>query len=161
MSEARVATSGRRAGVLLDHLGRMVRVRSEQALAPLGLRARQYVALTLLALRCPTNQASVGEVLHLDPANVVGLLNELEDAGYVVRRRDAGDRRRHIVEVTDAGRRMVERAEEALAAVDDEVLRGLTADERETLGGLLERAAGGRSAAGLCPAATEAPCEAG
>jgi len=160
MSEARVATSGKRAGDLLDHLGRMTRVRSEEALAPLGLRPRQYVALTLLELRGPTNQATVGHVLHLDPANVVGLLNQLEEAGYVVRRRDTGDRRRHVVEVTDAGRRIIERAREALAAVDDEILGGLGPDERELLGRLLERAAG-YDAESICMVSMDGAREAG
>lgn len=152
MSQAGVAGGTKRVGVLLDHLGRMVRIGSEEALAPLGLRPRQYVALTLLDLRCPTSQHDVAGVLHLDPANVVGLLNELEQAGYVVRRRDAEDRRRHIVEVTPAGRRIIERAEEALAAVDDQLLRALSPDERETFSALLERVAG-QHAEGACTAA--------
>ena len=54
------------------------------------------------------------------------LLNELEAAEHVERRRDALDRRRHLVHITAAGRRALERAERAQESVEDEVLAALT-----------------------------------
>jgi DNA-binding MarR family transcriptional regulator len=80
-------------------------------------------------------------VLRLDPANLVGLLNELEQRELLERRRDPDDRRRHIVELSPAGHTALAGAESALASVQDEVLSGLDDDERCTLHALLLRAA--------------------
>jgi DNA-binding MarR family transcriptional regulator len=68
------------------------------------------------------------------------LLNELEAAGLAERRRDAHDRRRHIVTISPAVRQALERADRALESVEDEVLGALSAEERATLRRLLARA---------------------
>jgi DNA-binding MarR family transcriptional regulator len=76
----------------------------------------------------------------MDANNVVLLLNELEDLGYVTRLRDPHDRRRHLVQITKAGRRAFERAERATQPIEDEVLQSLEPEERATLLRLLNRA---------------------
>jgi DNA-binding MarR family transcriptional regulator len=76
----------------------------------------------------------------MDAKNVVLLLNELEDIGYVVRRRDPEDRRRHRVQITEAGRQTLARAREGMDAIENEVLQALDAHERATLLKLLTRA---------------------
>ena len=68
------------------------------------------------------------------------LLNELEEMGYVERRRDPSDRRRHVVELTDEGRRALERAERAQETIGDELFAALNDEERSTLRSLLSRA---------------------
>jgi MarR family transcriptional regulator, lower aerobic nicotinate degradation pathway regulator len=85
-------------------------------------------------------QQLLAEVLSIDRTNLVGLLNELEQAGWIVRRRSAQDRRRHVVELTDAGREKLAHAEMLLAAVENEIFSGLDGDERETLHELLLKA---------------------
>jgi len=65
------------------------------------------------------------------------LLNELEDAGFSIRRRDASDRRRHVVEITKAGRVALERAEKARESLEEEMTSGLSDEERATLRRLL------------------------
>jgi MarR family transcriptional regulator, lower aerobic nicotinate degradation pathway regulator len=69
----------------------------------------------------------------------VGLLNDLENDALVARRRSPEDRRRHLVEITAAGTAKLSEAEEALAAVEDDVLGVLSEEERETLYRLLRR----------------------
>ncbi len=78
--------------------------------------------------------------MNLDPNNCVLLLNDLEAAGHVERKRDPADRRRHIVEMTPAGQKALAQAERAVEGLEDEVLGSLTPDERETLRALLGRA---------------------
>ena len=140
--------------MLINHLARVARRRSEVALEPTGLRPRHVVALTILRESGPTTQGALGEALRLDPTNLVGLLNELEEAALLERRRDPLDRRRHIVELSATGRDAIARAELELASVQDEVLAHLDADERATLHGLLLRATEGRvsceAAADVC-----------
>jgi DNA-binding MarR family transcriptional regulator len=68
------------------------------------------------------------------------MLNDLEAAGWAQRRRDPDDRRRHVVEITASGRKALARAEQALDGLEEDVLDGLSADERATLRELLARA---------------------
>lgn len=115
----------------------------ELALAPLGLRPRHLVTLTVLRDSGGITQQSLAEILQIDRTNLVGLLNELETDGLIERRRSTEDRRRHNVELTDAGRRILAKAEFELAAAEAVVLTALTADQREQLFGLLQAATGG------------------
>ncbi|OLZ57886.1 MarR family winged helix-turn-helix transcriptional regulator [Amycolatopsis keratiniphila] len=131
-----------RCGALLDHVTRRIRLRSESVLAPLGLRPRHLVALTVLRDLGGCSQQDLAKTLEMDSTNVVGLLNDLESANLIERRRSPADRRRHIVELTDVGLKQLVKAEFALAAVEDEVLGALDKDQRETLYTLLYQAAG-------------------
>jgi DNA-binding MarR family transcriptional regulator len=138
-----VDQSERRLVALLDYLARRMRLRSESVLAPLGLRPRHLVALTVLRSAGDISQQALAGTLQIDGTNVVGLLNDLEAAGLVERRRSPEDRRRHVVSLTETGARRLKEAECRLAAVEDEVLGALDPAERKTLDDLLRRAAGG------------------
>jgi MarR family transcriptional regulator, lower aerobic nicotinate degradation pathway regulator len=131
---------GARSTVLITRMARAMRKQFERAVAPLGLRARHLVALTHLKDHGPSPQQTLIEVLGLDASNLVALLNELEDANLIVRRRDRADRRRGIIELSADGERVLIEVDLALAAVDDEILASLSADERATLNDLLARA---------------------
>ena len=87
-----------------------MRRRVEQAVTPLGLRPRQLVALNHLRERGPSPQQTLIELLGVDPSNMVAVLNDLEDAGLIVRRRDRADRRRAIIELSPEGRELLEEA---------------------------------------------------
>jgi DNA-binding MarR family transcriptional regulator len=75
----------------------------------------------------------------MDANSVVLILNELEAAQFSIRKRDPQDRRRHIVEMTAAGRHAIERADKARESLEDEVLAPLSAEERNTLRKLVQR----------------------
>ena len=92
-----------RSGALLDHLARRMRLRAESVLAPLGLRPRHLVALTVLRGRDGITQQALSVTLEMDGTNIVGLLNELEAEDLIERRRSPEDRRRHLVVLTEAG----------------------------------------------------------
>jgi DNA-binding MarR family transcriptional regulator len=85
-------------------------------------------------------QQALGEILGTDANMLVLLLNQAEDAGFVRRVRDPKDRRRHIVEITDAGRKALERAEAGVEEVEEEILSALDDDERVQLRALLIKA---------------------
>lgn len=106
----------------------------------LGMRLRHYYVMTYLADRDGIAQHELGDAFMLDANNAVLLLNELEDAGYIERRRNPDDRRRHLVFLTDDGRATVSRAREAVSRSEDTVLANLSAQERETLRALLVKA---------------------
>jgi DNA-binding MarR family transcriptional regulator len=130
---------------LIEHLARVGRRAAEITLEPGGLRPRHLIALKLLSERGPASQQALADSLSLDPSNVVGLLNELEERQLITRRRDSADRRRHIVELSPRGERELCGAYDRLKLVDDELLSALNARERAALYDLLVRAVGANS----------------
>jgi DNA-binding MarR family transcriptional regulator len=105
----------------------------------LGMRFKPYMTLGFIRDHPGITQQEIESALFMDANSVVLILNELEAAQFSVRRRDPNDRRRHIVEITAAGRRALERADKARESLEDELLGPLDADERKTLRRLLER----------------------
>jgi DNA-binding MarR family transcriptional regulator len=130
---------------LLDHLARAARRSGEATLEPGGLRPRHLVALRLLSEGGPTSQQALAASLSLDPSNVVGLLNELEERQLITRRRDPADRRCHIVELSPRGEDELCRAYGRLRLIEDDLFSALSAAERATLYDLLVRAVDGAS----------------
>jgi DNA-binding MarR family transcriptional regulator len=145
-----------RSSALLGHLARIMRMRAETALTPLGLRPRHLVALTILRDHGNSTQQALAAALQIDRTNLVGLLNDLETDGLVERRRSSEDRRRHLVDLTPVGAQRLAEAECALAAAEDDVLGALGPDERETLYRLLQQATLGQ-VADCAGAANEPP----
>jgi DNA-binding MarR family transcriptional regulator len=128
---------------LMQHLGRRLRSDAEAELAKtFGLRDRHLIALTLLREFGEQSQADLAGTLRVDPTSLVGLLNELEAAGLVERRRTPRDRRRHIVALTVAGMGRLADIERALAVSEQRVLSGLDPTEQATLHALLQKATG-------------------
>jgi MarR family transcriptional regulator, lower aerobic nicotinate degradation pathway regulator len=135
-----------RSSALLSHLARLIRMRSEVELEPLGLRPRHLIALTMLRENGGVaGQQELAAALSVDRTNLVGLLNELEAEDLILRRRAAEDRRRHIVELTPAGSERLAAAEKAIGAAEDDVLGALDDRQREQLFELLQQATAGRA----------------
>jgi len=126
---------------LLTQLHKMLYKRTSEDV--LGMRMRQYLALCKVRDHPGISQQDLAEMMLLDSNAVVLLLNELEDLGYSIRRRDPEDRRRHNVQLTDAGQQAVARAEKGRASIEDELLVGLTAEEKAALLTILTRALDG------------------
>ena len=103
------------------------------------MRIKPYVVLGYIRDHEGVSQQELETAMYMDANGVVLLLNELEAARHLVRRRDPQDRRRHIVEITDSGRRALERADRAREGLEDEILAALSAEDRQTLRRLVER----------------------
>ena len=123
--------------LLMIKLGRITMHRFTEALEPFGIRPRHVAALIELRDHGELTQQSLCGQLHLDPTNLVAILNELEQRGYARRRRDPEDRRRHLVEVSPKGIAVIEKVSEVMDGVEEELLEGLDPPEREQVEGLL------------------------
>jgi MarR family transcriptional regulator for hemolysin len=134
---------------LLAHLARVGQREGESSLSD-DLRTTHLMLLTLLRDHGPTSQAGLAEALRLDPSNLVGLLNDLERRGMVIREHHPDDRRRHVVRIAAAGITELQTTEQRLTAVEDRVLGALDSEERATLHCLLMRAAGGQLPPNAC-----------
>jgi DNA-binding MarR family transcriptional regulator len=130
--------------LLLTQLSRLVSRQSTPEL--LGQTLKELAALSFLRDFDETTQQALTDGLCIDTNYTVLLLNDLEAADYIERRRDPTDRRRHIVTMTEEGRRALHRAEAAQQTLEDEILVGLNVEERAKLAHLLRKALDGHNA---------------
>jgi DNA-binding MarR family transcriptional regulator len=148
------------AASLLARLGRWAVGQFRSSLRPVGLKPRHLA--TLLELReAPRTQQALAEAVGTDAAQLVGLLNDLESEGLVLRRRDQSDRRRHIVEISERGRARVDEADRAVRSVEERLLAGLDSAQRSQLIELLGHVAEHGAYDEACEGKTELvlPCD--
>jgi DNA-binding MarR family transcriptional regulator len=111
------------------------------ALADEGLKVRPYSVLALAAADARPTQRELSEFLRLDPSQIVALIDDLQDRGWVTREPDPQDRRVNVVAVTKAGRAAFARARARVQRHQREHFSVLDHDEIAVLRGLLRRLA--------------------
>ena len=124
-------------GLLLALLGHAAMRSLRDAHTAHNLMPRQFQLLGLLDDHGPMGQRELGQAMATDPSILVTLLNPLEADGFIARTRDPADRRRHVVTLTAAGKRQLDRAAEAQREAENAIFAGLTADQRDQLRDLL------------------------
>jgi DNA-binding MarR family transcriptional regulator len=129
-----------RTGLLLIKVAHEMERRGIERLAPLGVDGRDYTLLAVLSRDDAGSQAELATLCGLLPAQLVPVLDALEAKGFAERRRDERDRRRSIVRITDEGRAVLARADEAAAEVEHELLGDVGDELRERLGRTVDAA---------------------
>jgi len=114
----------------------------EDWVAAAGFRPPCMGVISCLVERGPICQREISDQLGIDASDVVGVLDILETAGMIERRRDPEDRRRHAVVLTVDGERAASRLATLRAEAEARVFARLSPDERRTLTELMNRAAG-------------------
>lgn len=114
---------------------------ANKKLARLALKVRQYSVLALACGDPAPTQTEVSSFLVLDPSQVVGIVDDLEQRGAVERRPGAHDRRSKTVRATADGRRLFAEARSLLSESTADSLAALTAEEQDQLNELLRRIA--------------------
>src|SRR3954452_25252462 len=128
------------AGQLFFRLWRASHTRIAEALESIGLTPALFGLLNILGAREGAIQQELGSAMGIDPSTMVSLIDQLESAGLAKSRPSPTDRRAREVAITPKGRRLLGRAREMIAQVEDEVLTGLSAAQRRELLTLLRRA---------------------
>ncbi|MFF3175015.1 MarR family winged helix-turn-helix transcriptional regulator [Streptomyces sp. NPDC057900] len=109
------------------------------ALAAEGLKLMHHAVLAATAEYGPVAQAELGRRLAVDPKDMVGILNDLQRAGLVLRTPDPADRRKNAITVTAEGAAALTRCAALAEAANAELLAPLTPDEQHQLMALLSR----------------------
>ncbi|MFE0326131.1 MarR family winged helix-turn-helix transcriptional regulator [Streptomyces sp. NPDC058960] len=112
------------------------------ALAAEGMKMWHHVVLSAVRDLAPVAQADLGRGIALDPKDLVGILNDLQAAGLVLREPDPRDRRKNAVSLTEEGARLLKRCEKAAREANDALLAPLSANERDRFMDLLIRISG-------------------
>jgi DNA-binding MarR family transcriptional regulator len=109
-----------------------VKRRLDCALAPLGLRGREFV---LLAIAGSGNLSQQEMAAHcgLDPSSLVAVLDSLEERGWLRRQRNPRDRRMQWVQRTEAGDRLFAKALQRAQRAEAQHLAVLSAARQRQL----------------------------
>jgi DNA-binding MarR family transcriptional regulator len=104
-----------------------------------GLTPMQWAVLAKLLEIGRTSQTALGRAVSMDAATVKGTVDRLVARGLVVRLQDAEDRRKLLVDLTEAGRETTLRNLEVASAITRETLAPLDDAEARQLFALLAK----------------------
>jgi DNA-binding MarR family transcriptional regulator len=107
------------------------------ALVPEGMSVRFYGVLLILTELGPRSQHELSKLLHVNRTMMVALIDSMEAARLVERRRNPSDRRSYALEPTERGRQALEELGRAVDQAEAELTSGLTAGEQRRLQELL------------------------
>lgn len=124
---------GTRTGYRLVKVGELLVGLAEEVLAPLGVKSKHVHVMETLLAYDGLSQQDVSRLLGIDPNVLVGVIDELEARGFAERRRNPEDRRRHLIHVTAAGRKAVEKSRTLLTEAEDAFFAALDKDELAVL----------------------------
>jgi DNA-binding MarR family transcriptional regulator len=99
-----------------------------------GLSMWGYIALSRLADGPAYTLLALARAMDHDKTRLIALLDELEGDGLLTRQPDPADRRARIVRLTPKGRAWLRAARSDIHAMEDDLLRELSAAVNPTLG---------------------------
>jgi DNA-binding MarR family transcriptional regulator len=121
--------------VLVRHL-ELLRRRTD---ASQGLERAEYLLLRTLDARGPLEIRGLAECLGLDPSTAGRQVNALAQQGLVERTTDTADRRRHIISLTEPGRRVMGEVQQRRLDSAAELLQDWTPEEVAVLASSITR----------------------
>lgn len=125
-------------GYLLFKAGVLAQRGLDDVLTETGLSYREFLVLAFTSAD-ELSQQDVAKRLSIDPTLIVATVDTLEERGLLERTRDPRDRRRYVLVVTAAGRKLLATTAKLAAKAEGEFLAPLDDAERRQLGAHLRR----------------------
>jgi len=120
-------------GLLIHDVGRLLRRRLDQRAQTIGLTSAQWRVLAYLTRQEGSNQASLADLMELEPITLSRHLDRMEADGLIERRRNPADRRAHRLYLTGKGKELVNAFRSETATVVQEAVAGLSGDQISTM----------------------------
>jgi DNA-binding MarR family transcriptional regulator len=139
--------SHRGPGFLLTDSARLLRKLIDRRLQPLGLSRAQWSILAILSNHDGLSQSQISDKLEIEKSTAGRLIDQVEKSGWVARRPIPGDRRLWGVHLTEQARQLISEVENVILDTRAEMLRGLSAEQQQTLSGMLQTVKSNLSAA--------------
>ncbi|GLW75045.1 hypothetical protein Kpho02_73420 [Kitasatospora phosalacinea] len=108
-----------------------------ERLAAEGARKWHFAVLVALAETGPASQSELSRRTGVYRSDMVAVLNELAEGGYLVRDPDPVDRRRNVITLTPAGRDRLRQLDALVTTAQQDLLAPLSPAERAELTRLL------------------------
>jgi DNA-binding MarR family transcriptional regulator len=122
---------------LLSQLGHHSASVFADLIGSIGLTPPHAGILRAIAAEPGRSQQALSGQLGLLPSRVVAFVDELEERGYVERRRNPDDRRLHALYLTASGKKLMSKIGDLGRQHDRVITAGLNAEQREKLHELL------------------------
>jgi DNA-binding MarR family transcriptional regulator len=126
-------------GYLLGQAHLAHRQIAQGELSSLGLRPKEFGALSVLVREGAMSQRRLGERTGLDRTTMVVVADGLERKGLAERQRNPDDRRAYALRPTAKGRRVLRRATAAAKRAEAQFLAAIPASERQRFKKLLRK----------------------
>jgi DNA-binding MarR family transcriptional regulator len=110
-------------GYLLRRAWRDVDRRFQYHFRTIGLTAPQYSIMILIGRNTDCTPGDLVQPMGISQNNLVGIIADLIERGYVRKEAHAGDRRARILSLTDEGRAALAEAHEAHASYTEEYIQ--------------------------------------
>ena len=133
-----IAVMSDQLGFLLSDVSRLIRRRFDERARLIGATRAQWKTLFVLSRNEGLNQGALAERLEVEPITLGRMIDRLEEAGLVERRRDPADRRAWRIHLTPAAHPVVERLRAFADEMFDAVFADLSPDTRDQLTQALE-----------------------
>ena len=125
-------------GFLLTDSARLLRKLIDRRLQPLGLSRAQWSILAILSNHDGLSQSQISDELEIEKSTAGRLIDQVEKSGWIERRPIPGDRRLWGIHLTDRARRLIAEVESIVLHTRAEMLRGLSAEQQQTLSEMLQ-----------------------
>jgi DNA-binding MarR family transcriptional regulator len=116
---------------LVHDATRLIRRDFRRRVAALGLTAMQWRALAQLERNEGASQAALAELLEVQPISLARVIDKLEAAEWVERRRDPNDRRVLRIYLTEKAEPILTQMHGHAAATMERALGGVAKEERD------------------------------
>ncbi|MGV3770024.1 MAG: MarR family winged helix-turn-helix transcriptional regulator [Sphingobium phenoxybenzoativorans] len=126
-------------GFYVSDIGRLMRKHFDAATRDIGVTGPQWRLLFTLHRQPGINQGQLADRLEVEPITTCRMVDRLEQAGLVERRRDPADRRAWQIFITDAALPLIEELREIAHLKLAEAVAGFTPEEVDTLTQMLAR----------------------
>ena len=117
-------------GFLLNDIARLMRKRFDVRARRIGVTRAQWHTLSVLKRNEGCNQGMLADLLEVEPITVGRMIDRLEDAGLVERRRDPADRRVWRIHLTDKAQPILIELRNIADTMIDEVMEGVNPQDR-------------------------------
>ncbi|WP_162806580.1 MarR family winged helix-turn-helix transcriptional regulator [Sphingosinicella terrae] len=118
---------------------RFIRREANRRAAILGSTGAQWRVLARLSRRDGLRQIELAEALDVEPITLCRMVDRLEQAGLVERRKDPEDRRAWRIHLTEAAAPVMNELQAMGDAFHDDMLRGIPAADLAVVRGVFDR----------------------
>lgn len=112
----------------------------------------QFAMLVLIEANPGLSQRDLGGMLDMDRATTMAVVDRLAVARWISKKRSTVDRRKHMLQLTEAGRRALAKMKQAVLELEQSFARGLTQRESRQLLMLIRKLCSSASSPGDEPA---------
>lgn len=125
-------------GQYISAIYRHMQILISAELAPYRIGSGQYIFLMAIAFQQPITQKALSKKLLIDKTTTAKAITKLEAEGYVRREADPADNRYQLLYLTESGREVVPKVQEALDRVKNKTRKGITDEEYDLFVDLLK-----------------------